>query len=317
MRAYVSYQFLIVLLVFFVSTLLSCEKDLPPNPFDKEDIVDSTNLAILNPKRIEGLHQNVFKPTCANSGCHDGTFEPDFRTIESTYNSLVYQDVIKQNPSNPVDYRVLPGNSNQSMIVQRVTIDLGGNSGIMPLVVDPSSDWNEKSADYIQDLKDWINDGAKDIFGNPSQSVNLKPQLVGSAITATGSTIPFTRNIEGVIEIPQGTASIDIYIAIEDKETAPANIVSAYVELSLSADDFTNALKDTFIFQPPLNFIGYSGLTTPFYHKISIANPYGIWAQNSIVFMNVSINDGDNTPSNSPGLYALEHLKKYYAFRLK
>ncbi|MBK7268515.1 MAG: hypothetical protein IPI07_03030, partial [Flavobacteriales bacterium] len=28
------------------------------------------------------------------SGCHDGTFEPEFRTIASAYNSLVYHPVI-------------------------------------------------------------------------------------------------------------------------------------------------------------------------------------------------------------------------------
>jgi hypothetical protein len=297
--------------------LFSCEKELPPNPFDQDTHSDSTNVVVLSPTSIEGLHQHIFKPTCANSGCHDGTFEPDFRTIESTYYSLVYQDIIKQNTANPLDYRVLPGDANQSMIMQRLTIDLGGNSGIMPLAIDPESDWNDNSLQYIQNIKDWINDGAKDVFGLPSQNVNLKPQLLGSAITATGSSVAFTRNIEGIIEIPQGTVSIDIYIAIEDKETAPANIVSALVDLSLSADDFSNALKDTFNYQNPLNFIGYSATNVPFYHKITISSPYNIWSQNEVVFLNVWVDDGDNIPTNSPGLYALEHLKKYYAFKLK
>ena len=317
MRKLNSYNFLGTCCSFLMLALFSCEKELPPNPFDQDTHSDSTNVVVLSPTSIEGLHQHIFKPTCANSGCHDGTFEPDFRTIESTYYSLVYQDIIKQNIANPLDYRVLPGDANQSMIMQRLTIDLGGNSGIMPLAIDPESDWNDNSLQYIQNIKDWINDGAKDVFGLPSQNVNLKPQLLGSAITATGSSVAFTRNIEGIIEIPQGTVSIDIYIAIEDKETAPANIVSALVDLSLSADDFSNALKDTFNYQNPLNFIGYSATNVPFYHKITISSPYNIWSQNEVVFLNVWVDDGDNIPTNSPGLYALEHLKKYYAFKLK
>ena len=33
------------------------------------------------------LHQQAFAPTCANSGCHDGTFEPDFRTVGASWNT--------------------------------------------------------------------------------------------------------------------------------------------------------------------------------------------------------------------------------------
>ena len=309
---YLSFIFLAMLMGF-----TACEKDLPPNPFDQDINNDTIPVVVLDPTSIEGLHQNIFQPTCANSGCHDGTFEPDFRTIESTYYSLVYHDIIKQNLADPLDYRVLPGNANQSMIMQRLTIDLGGNSGIMPLAVEPGSDSEDNKTEYIQNVRDWINNGAKDVFGNTSQSVNLKPQLLGSAIMATGSNTPFTRNIEGVVEIPQGTNSIDIYIAIEEKETSAADLVAAYLDLSLSVDDFSNALKDTLIYQSPSSFMGYSGTNVQYYHKVTISNPYTIWSQNDVVFLNILVDDGDNIPANSPGLYALEHLKKYYAFKLK
>ncbi|MBK8242866.1 MAG: hypothetical protein IPK88_05530 [Saprospiraceae bacterium] len=79
---------------------ITCEKPDPPeNPFDnynpKQDTVkfvfsdpDSTSIA--------GLYHYIFKPTCANAGCHDGTFDPDFRTLESSYNTLVFREAIKQ-----------------------------------------------------------------------------------------------------------------------------------------------------------------------------------------------------------------------------
>jgi hypothetical protein len=59
--------------------LFSCAKE-PVNPYDQiEDPNQETEEETeLDPTSIMGLHANVFRPTCANSGCHDGTFEPDF-----------------------------------------------------------------------------------------------------------------------------------------------------------------------------------------------------------------------------------------------
>src|SRR6186997_2925548 len=121
---------------FFIASLtlfLACRKSGSDgdNPYDndqgkpRETITDSS----FSPTSIQGLHKNIFRPTCANSGCHDGTFEPDFRTVESSYNSLVNVAPIK--PDGIHRYRVLPGNADSSMIMYRLTEDLGGNSGIM------------------------------------------------------------------------------------------------------------------------------------------------------------------------------------------
>ena len=93
----------IALGVLLVVLMLSCSKNKgPDNPFDDEknkppvisDPVDSIGL-----DNFAGLQRDIFKKTCSNSGCHDGTFEPDFRTLESSYNTLVYQPVIKNNPA--------------------------------------------------------------------------------------------------------------------------------------------------------------------------------------------------------------------------
>lgn len=303
--------------VFILVLMQACGKDeLPPNPFDNDNPSDTAQAVYLEPTSIEGLHQNIFKPTCANSACHDGTFEPDFRTIESTYYSLVYHDIIKQNPSNILDYRVLPGNANESMVIERLTVDLGGNSGIMPLVVDPNSDWNDRKASYIQNVRDWINDGAKDVFGNASQSVNFKPQLLGFMITKTGNLTPMSRNIEGFIEIPNGTPSIDLYLAIDDMETLPTGFSLNDIQISISADDFSLASNDTLQVIAAQNFVGYSGAMVPHQFKITINNPLGNWSQNQRLFLNVKVDDGDNGISNLPGVYAMEHIKRYYSFKL-
>jgi len=143
--------------------ITACKKDPPANPFDGINPVENTedeDEVILEPTSLEGLHANVFKPTCANSGCHDGTFEPDFRTIQSSYNTLVNQPIIKNDPQNSFEYRVIPGNTEKSQLIARLTFDIDGNSGVMPLVVEPGNDWESTSSEHIDNIRKWIQNGA-------------------------------------------------------------------------------------------------------------------------------------------------------------
>ena len=141
--------------------LSACKKELPENPYDKYkgNQSDTLNEIKLDTNSFEGIYQAIFKPNCANSGCHDGTFEPDFRSISSAYNQLVYHSIIKNDTLDPYLYRAEPGNTAKSMIIKRLTVNLYGNSGIMPLVVEPSSDWPAKKEAYINRIKKWISDG--------------------------------------------------------------------------------------------------------------------------------------------------------------
>ena len=142
--------------------LYACEKD-HVNPFDEQELPDNTLDSTgvnLDPTSFDGLHANIFSKNCAQSGCHDGNFEPDFRTIESSYNTLVNQPIIKNDPQSTYQVRVKPGNPSQSVLVARLTFDIDGNSGIMPLIINPDSDWLEKKEEYIQNVKDWIQAGA-------------------------------------------------------------------------------------------------------------------------------------------------------------
>jgi hypothetical protein len=159
-------KYLSPLLILLVA-IGACKKDEFVNPYDliENPIVDSTEIELLDPTSIEGLHQQIFRPTCANSGCHDGTFEPDFRTIESTYNTLVNQPIIKNDPQGSFAFRVVPGNPAASQLIARLTYDIDGNSGVMPLVIEPDSDWPEKSETYIENITAWIQAGAPNASG--------------------------------------------------------------------------------------------------------------------------------------------------------
>ncbi|HIF14117.1 MAG TPA: hypothetical protein EYQ86_01765, partial [Bacteroidetes bacterium] len=77
------------------------------NPYDEIEYDDSLIQSItLDSFSIAGLHSYIFEVKCADPACHDGSFDPDFRSIQSTYNTLVYQEVIKK--LNPWEFRVVP-----------------------------------------------------------------------------------------------------------------------------------------------------------------------------------------------------------------
>jgi hypothetical protein len=95
-----------------VVLLTACAKE-NENPFaDLQHNSPNPSVESIPQDNFAWLHQRIFRPTCAASGCHDGTFEPEFRTISSAYNSLVLHPVIANDPSNSFEYRVVPGDAN-------------------------------------------------------------------------------------------------------------------------------------------------------------------------------------------------------------
>lgn len=302
-----------VFLIVISISLNSCKKEEPLNPFDVNNLDNDTNQDTLNPKSIEGLYQNVFKPNCTTSGCHDGTFNPDFRSLESTYNTLVWADIVS-NTTPAKDFLVTPGQSNNSVLIDRLTTFVPNTSGQMPLEILPESDYIDKKDQYIQDLKDWINNGAKDIFGNEANSINLRPQLTGFNISNAGSSVLIDRNIQGVIHIPASVTNIDLYIAIKDKESTANQLTVNKLECSISRDDFSSASQYNMNIITAISQTGYGGSSTQFYHKISISNIDLLWPIGQRVFIKAIVNDGVNPDSDLPGINTLEHLKNFYSF---
>jgi len=195
-------------LLLLALAVSSCTKD-QNNPFDDPDNLppeDTTGIDNIDPTSLVGLHQNIFKPTCANSGCHDGTFEPDFRTIESSYNTLVYHPIIKNNPAGTYEYRVKPGSLTESIIWLRLNEDIDGISGIMPLdaFYDPESEWNENKAEHLANLSAWIMGGALDMFGNEPGTNNQQPGIAGVYAEADGTPVPPGDHLK----IPLGTQQV-------------------------------------------------------------------------------------------------------------
>ncbi len=296
----------------------SCSQNLPPNPYESvSDQIDTAQVAVVDPNSFAGIHKNILAVTCANSGCHDGTFEPDYRTIESAYNTLVFHPVKKNDTLNSFQYRVAPGSLDKSMLYLRITQDLNGNSGIMPLIVNPGSDWPSKKDEYIQNIANWIEGGAKDILGNSPVTPNRRPQMLGAAVFPAGTTVQFERASNGSAKIPLGSSSIDIWFSLYDDSSAVTAFAENKVRFSLFMNDFTAAEERSLqVLASPLQAEGYGGTQADFYHKITI-NPYDFGIPGNNIFMRIYVKDPQNDITEIPSKHSEDAFKTYFTLVLE
>ena len=249
----------------------ACTKD-PKNPFDDPDNhppVDTTDIENIDPTSFVGLHQNIFKPTCANSGCHDGTFEPDFRTIESSYNTLVLHPIIKNNPAGTYEVRVKPGSLSESIIWLRLNEDIDGISGIMPLdaFYDPESEWNQNKSEHLSNISSWIMGGALDMFGNAPGSNNRPPGIAGIYAEADGNPCV----IDDRIAVPTGSQNVSVWFALSDYETPISSLEYNKVKMSgrIDFNDTTITTYDLQLLGSPETHMSFLNDPVDFQHKLS------------------------------------------------
>jgi hypothetical protein len=289
-------------LIFCCVTLMwTCKKDdVPPNPYAVSTVVienDNPDVDDLPVGSFAWLHGKIFKPTCANSGCHDGTFEPEFRTIASAYNSLVNQPVIANNPENSFVYRVNPGDTALSFLHERLTVFVENTSGMMPLDYDPNSDWPTNKDFYIQQISNWIESGAPDMMGNPAPSSqsNLPPLVYGlAAFPEDNTTTPFPRETgEQTSAILVDSAPIDIWLFPYDDNALLTDFESVSIKVSTNPIDFTGAVEVPCEISGPVLALDFGNSPTNFHYKATLdlsGLPIG-----TIYYVRCYLNDGVQT----------------------
>ncbi|MDG1262770.1 MAG: hypothetical protein P8H59_02220 [Flavobacteriales bacterium] len=264
--------------VFALVILFACKKKEAENPYEdlvyvvQNDNPDTDDLPVGNFAWLQG---KIFKPTCANSGCHDGTFEPKFNTISSSYNTLVNHDVISNDAGFSFEYRVKPGDFNASLLHERLTNNIPNSSGIMPLEVDEDSDWDELSTSYITAIETWISQGAPDMFGNMPGTAggDFPPQVDGLVIFPSGNTTEPYERIEdgiGITPIVVDAAAIDIWTKVSDDQTPVANIAVNEVRLAETTDSFESGQLAIFSTSETLNALDFSNTAATFNRKATI-----------------------------------------------
>lgn len=283
-----------VLLVTFMS---ACKKNEITNPYESIEpiTVDNPDVNDIPSENFAWLHGKIFGPTCANSGCHDGTFEPEFRSISSAYNSLVNHEGISNDDQNNYSYRVVPGNAQSSLLHARLTINIPNTSGVMPLVVDPNSDWNENSSQYIQAITNWINNGAKDMYGqSPGDGQSdFPPQINGLVIFPSGNTTnPYERDPEsvGITPIMVDATAIDIWVQVSDDNTPAEQLSVNEFRFAESLGDLNNASPQLYNYDNSLLATNFSGNPVNFTHKVTV--DLSSFDSGSTFFLRSYFNDG-------------------------
>jgi hypothetical protein len=293
--------------------LSTCTKDNPPdppaNPYSGVNYNTDTTTppGTPDPNSIVGLHKNIFFPKCAKSGCHDGTFEPDYRTVESTYATLVYQPCLKTTVDS-VDFRLRawPYKPDSSFIMRRL---LTTGSDYMP------SNGNRLPSSDIDHIRTWIQNGCADQNGVIHSAPDLPPYFVSTsgvgqyAAFKSISPIPSgqldTSRVGNLFynsfKVPQGQPFYMAFVVGDDSTAVSAFTVN---QLKLSTNkDFTS---------------GVLTVPGPFY-----LTGYNLWIQTvpnsypsgTTVYFRYYINDGHHTsPSEYPTNQSYSYIKSYCSF---
>lgn len=281
-----------LLIAGLVACFVACKKE--ENPFDQlvHTSVNPPSEA-LPEGNFAWLHQRIFRPICANSGCHDGTFEPEFRSLGSAYNSLVFAPVIANTPGNDFTYRVVPGDVQMSFLHERLTQFVPNTSGTMPLETD-GPDWPENEALYIDAITTWIQSGALDMFGHAPDLGNLEPQVTGFLAFPVGATTgAYPRGDDpGVQPILVPAGAVDLCFTFADDSTAAQALLHNTLKLATSVLGFPAVPEQSLTVSAGFQAPDFSGTNVPFTHRASVdlsAYPTG-----TQLFVRVYVDDGDH-----------------------
>ena len=309
MRLRLSIIFLLPLFVVLL-VIYSCKKETPPavnNPYNGINRTDSTNNKILvDTMTITYVHQKVLSTRCALNGCHDGHFEPDYRTPQSAFATLVYAPIIKNDTAMKYKYRVIPYDTLNSVMYIRVTnccfVNVNDrmpqdNIGV-PL---PDSS--------IAIIRNWILHGAKDMFGNVARRPNEPPIVQGYFALGTDYHTVYSNNrIDSVyynsFMVPDSVTSFYAVFAVSDDSTPIRNLLVNTLKLSHKSYDFSNAISIQ------ATYLNASGTE---YWLASV--PMAQFTPGDTVFMRYYVNDGQHqTNVEFPNSSLPYPYMTYYSF---
>ncbi len=299
--------------IFVCVQFFSCSKEpLPANPFDSNsNDTNSIDTNQYDPYSIFSIHKDILKPTCANSGCHDGNFEPDFRTVESSYYGLVNVTPIKSSISGGTfPYRVVPSDAAKSMLLQRMTIDLNGNSGIMPLALEPKSTYNKQKSEYLQRITKWINDGAKDLAGNLPTSPNFPPSIQGVVFIQGNNVLSRPGKYEAAI----ATSAINttVYFSILDDKLDQSQLKNCTINVSVTPDSFDIVNEKPLSAGPEKIMNGIDGKSVKYWFNFDIESMYT--KPLDVLWIRITLTD-DKQTIQLPNPNSMFAIKKYFALK--
>lgn len=300
-----------MLLAVLVAALLfaGCKKDdpEPENPYDDVDYGGgNANPYTPDPDGITGIYENILRRKCNLPGCHDGHFEPDFRSIQSSWSTLVFHDIVKNTQDSAYSLRVIPGDTGNSMLWYRI------NRGDAQLQQMPATGQYLTTAE-LGHIRNWILNGAKDMFGNVPVMPNGEPNVLGYVAFNTSYTVQLDVTNNRLDSVPyhpfkvDPSTSFNVLMLVEDDSTAVSQLQVNQLKLSLDKDNFAGALTVNAFF---ITLSGYSVWVCP----VNSGN----FASGDTVYMRYYVNDGDHSQNTEfPRSDMDDAYKTYAAFYVK
>ena len=269
--------------------LMNCTEDnLPINPYDDVDYGDPTLVIdTVSATSFVKLHRDILGPSCNVMGCHDGSFEPDFRTVESAYNTLVYHPIIKNNLDEEFTYRVVPGDTAKSVLHERLTNCCFVNTNDrMP----QDNIGNSLPVADLDAVSAWILEGAKDITGAIPNEPNNLPNVEYFMVTNATYDSTYSENrIGGLFYNPflmPNNEVVNFLLFVDDDKTFPENLLINNLQISEFQDDFSVAID-----VPSTLYVAQYEVWVALFNT-------AVLQSGKTYFMRYTINDGDN-PTNT------------------
>jgi len=310
-------RFLFVLASLLVASVVldgcNTETELPPNPYDAIDYPTAPAPSdTLAPNSIVSIHRDILHPRCAVPGCHDGAFEPDFRTVQSSFSTLVYAPIVKNNQDSSFTYRVIPFDTARSVLHERLTNCCFAN------VDDRMPQDNigvPLESEFITRIEGWIMTGAQTMFGEVPDLPNLAP-TVGYFLAIDEFAENFTEfsavgnRIDNVIFNPfimQQNTDMLMVIVIEDDSTAIPDLQINTLRTSYDPNDFSPTASGyqeyaaTLFSVPGEGSLWYVPMNT------------GSFAPDNVVYMRYYVSDGENT-TEMPAQEMIIQYKTFWSF---
>jgi len=309
------------------------EPEVPFNPFDTVDYtVPVDNIVLPDSNSFLGIHNFILEKTCNEPGCHDGSFEPDFRTVQGAYNNLVYHPVFKNydpdiDGMEPLPYRVTPSDPDLSMFYHRISMDNSPGFEQMPAT------GNYLPASQIELIRQWIEDGAHDAFGNPPMATSLQPACYGVAAFLPGQ---FDYRVDTIRDgniynsfVTFAAEEVTLWFLYGDTDLLQNfsfghELIYNKIKLSLDRLDFSNAVEldlevpsDDLILNSAYSQPFNGGFDLVYTHTVTF-NPTDLgFSAGDLVYLRTYVQDDDHSePTENPEYLTNYLIKNYFSFFL-
>jgi hypothetical protein len=308
-------------ILFFMMLYSSCKKqyvdgttpDLPTNPYSQISYPTTIAPVTIDSNSFVGIHKYIFAAKCAMPGCHDGAFEPDFRTVQSAYSTMVLQPVKKNNSAQSFAYRVKPFDANLSWLHERIlTNDVV--LGRMPLYD------KMLSGLQIQRITNWINAGAPDLFGNVAGLPNAPPQTFGIVATIVNGSnslyrIDTIRNGSPFMPfLVPNNIPLTIWFGLYDDTETPSQFTFNKIKLSTNPVDFSTVNYNNLNFNTTAVWMNnLFGNNKPYFYSYTFNTNQ--FTPGKPVYMRIYTQDSQHSsPTEIPSSGLDFYLQSYFSF---